>query len=120
MRKLLLSIAAGLFLFAGAYNYAKAEECTSGVSITSVQSQLGSAGDEARLVDITPPQLLNLVERSGVPPKTNPDQPYEAKMVVIGEFAILYVFQNGCATASMGPIPLERLLGLLGVVNANG
>lgn len=120
MRKFILSIAAGLFLFAGAYNYAKAEECRSGVSLANLHAQLGSAGDEARLVGVTPEQLAGLVDKLGPPPNTDTSQPFEAKLVVIGEFARLYIFQAGCATTGIGPLPSERLLDLLGVVKANG
>lgn len=119
MRKLFLSIAAGLFLFAGAYNYAKADECKT-LSLTDVQAQVGSAGDEAKIITVTPDQLKVLFDSKGPPPNTDMDKPTEARLVVIGGFGKLFLFQDNCATVSIGPMPLERLFLLLGLVQANG
>lgn len=113
MKKILI-ILASLFLITGAYSFARAEPvCENGIfAEQSAKFQENGAIVQQLNVD----QIKNMTDKVGNPPDVEGD--FEAYLVTSGPLAAVFVVQEGCTKARLGPSRAEAVDSLLGIIRA--
>lgn len=117
MMKTVIAVLASLFLLTGVYSFARADTPVCAGGVWAEQSESFKNAD-AVVQKLTPDQIENLLNKMGPPPGLEGD--FDAYVVTNGPLAAVFIVQDGCTKARLGPSRAEAIDNILGIIRANG